>query len=102
MVENRHFSIPGRSPLKSLDLPVSAIDEPRSEDVIFGNDAFEGRVNHFFRGCRQHIEIKMMTIDSTFENLIEQLDVFLEPDLFSDFEQVLLANFRVEFRIVQQ
>ena len=102
LIEHRHLSVAGRSAFKTLYLPIRAIDEFRSKNVVFGNNAFECGMNHFLRRGRHNVEIKMVPIYVAIENFIEQLDIFLESYLFPDLIQVLLANFGVKFRIMQQ
>ena len=70
--------------------------------MVFGNNSFECRLNHFDWRSGQNIKIEVITRDSAFEYLIKQCDVFFQANALSDFIQMLFAHATLELGIVQQ
>ncbi len=68
---------------------------------IFGRDnAFKGRLNHFFGSGGNHVEGELMTFPST-QDVEKQLDVFFKANLLSDGGQMFFTN-TSKLRIMQQ
>lgn len=73
-----------------------------AEDMIFRNNAFQRGVNHLHWRCRKDVEIENISLNSAFENLVQQLNVAFEANALSYFIQMFLAHFIFKFRVVQQ
>ena len=70
--------------------------------MVFGNNAFQRRLDNFHRRRRKHVKIKVEAWNSVVKNLIKQRNIFFEPDALADFVQVFFAHPSLELRIVQQ
>ena len=101
LIENHNLSVSRREPDERVDFTrLGVIPETCSMNVIRGNDSFERRLNHLFGSRRDNVDGEFITVQIS-QKLRKQRDVLLQPDLFANCGEVLLAN-PPKFRVVQQ
>ncbi len=71
-------------------------------NVVRRDNSLERGVNYFHRGGRKNVEVEVIARNAAIEDLTEQLDIFFQVDALSDLVEMLLANARMELRVVQQ
>ena len=57
--------------------------------MILGNDPLQRRLNHLNRRCREHVEIKVESIDSSIENLVNLFDIVFEANALAHLNQIV-------------
>src|SRR6266446_2104572 len=102
LINHRNFSVAGRNPDDRIYLASGlVVAELRPENVIRGDEAFERRLDHFFRRGRNDIEREVVVVKALLEGPRQFLNVLLEADPFTHLDQVLFADTTI-FRVVQQ
>src|SRR5262245_5859708 len=101
-IERRDLAVARRNADDGFDLAgLRMIMEARAEDVVRRYDVFQRRLDHLFRRRRNDEKRKVITFDSIAQYFRQQMDVLLEPDSLTGFDQMLFAN-AAEFGVVQQ
>jgi hypothetical protein len=70
--------------------------------VVLRHDPLQRRLNHLYRRRREHVKIKVESVDPPVEYLVNLLDVFLEANALAHLEQVVAPHARTELGIVQE
>src|SRR5260221_1464088 len=101
LLEYGDFPISGRHPADGLNLSRGRVEmKARAGNMILGNDAFQRRLDDLLRRRRNHVKRELITLDVV-EQLREQPDIRLEPNLLTNLYQVFLSNAAV-LRVMQQ
>src|SRR5579871_2207271 len=99
--EHSNFAVAGRNADDRLDFTACrVVGEPRAVDVIFGHDALEGGLNHFFRSGRDDVELEMAPVE-VMEQLRKHPDVLFQMHAFTDLDEMFLAH-TTKFGVVQK
>src|SRR6266496_558101 len=102
LINHRDLSVTSRNADDRVNLAGGLlVAELRAENVIPRNDVFERRLNHFFWRGRNDIEGEAVAVNALLKEPRQLLNVLLETDSFTDFDQVLFTDTTV-FRVVQQ
>src|SRR5271154_2152385 len=100
-LEDGDFAPAGGGADDGLDLASGVVVlETRAEDVLRGNDAFEGRLDNLLRGGGDNVEMKVVALGKSVENACEKGDVVLEADALAGGNEVVAAD-AAEFGIVE-
>src|SRR4029077_10981960 len=102
LIEPGHLPIAGCGTSDGIDLARRGVAEFRPVDMIFGNDAFESRANDFDWCRRKYIEVKVVTVDSLLEKLVEKLDVVFQANSLAHLVEVFATNAGTKLGIMQQ
>src|SRR5207253_6280779 len=102
LLQPRNFSITGRGPHQALDLTRGFVLELSAKDMILRHDPLQRRLDHLQRCRREHVKIKVESVNPLVEYLVNLLDVVLEANALAHLEQVVAPDARTELRIVQK
>src|SRR5882724_2136739 len=102
VIDHRNLSVTSRDPDDRVNLSRGlVVAELRPKNVLRRNDVGERRLNHFFRRGRDDIEGEAVAVKALCEEPRQLLNVLLEADSFTRFDQVLFTDATV-FRVVQK
>src|SRR5262249_9180614 len=76
------------------------VAEPRTEDVLRRNDAFERRLNDLLRCGRDDVEVELVALRQALQRAGKQSYVMLQPDALSGLDKMLAAD-TAKVRIMQ-
>src|ERR1700678_925389 len=102
LIQPGNFAITGRRANQALDLAIGLVFKFGSKNVVLGHNPHQRRLDHFHRRRRNHIKIKVESVNPAVEDLINLLDIFLEANSLARLDQVFTTNARMKFRIVQE
>lgn len=102
LIQHRNFTVSGGGANNRLNLALAVVAELRSKNVVARNNSFKRRFNHFNRGGRQHIKIKVVTVDAFIQDFVKQCDILLQADTLAHLVQMLFTHTGLELRVVQK
>jgi hypothetical protein len=74
-VEGRYLAIARGRAHEGVNFSVSLIAELGAEDVIAGNNSFQGRLDYLDRRGRDNVKVEMKSFNAVIEYLRKQLDI---------------------------
>src|SRR5260370_33336096 len=102
LLQPRDFSITGRGPHQAFDLTRSFVPELGAKDMVLRHDPLQRILNRLQRRRREHIKIKVESVNPLVEYLVNLLDIVLEANALPHLEQVVAPDARTELRIMQE
>src|ERR1019366_9539683 len=96
------FSVARRGSHQAFDLTRGFVLELGAKDVVLWHDPLQRRLDHLYRRRREHVKIKVKSVDPTVEYLVNLLYVFLEANALAHLEQVIAPDARMELGIMQE
>src|ERR1019366_6953339 len=102
LVNDGHLAVSCSHLKDSFDFAVLVVFKFRAVDMIGGDNAFQGRADHFHRASRDHVEIEVVALNFIGKEAVEQVNIRLQAHPLARLVQMLRTDLGAKLGVVQQ